>query len=133
LNLTTILWTRFHEKYCGSITTLFENMPSLFIWNVDEAKVGCPRKTHYPRVIVSIGAAHGAVSTAMPKLEAQMTMVAAISALGHATIPFSKSSNQTFQNDALAIHMRFDGRKYIVRSTEKPLITEIVSVDWLKE
>jgi hypothetical protein len=77
------------EMPFDTLITLFENVPSLLICNVDEKVVNCPKKIYFPRVIVSVDTAPDAVSISAPKDDAQMMMVAAISAFGGATIPLS--------------------------------------------
>jgi hypothetical protein len=61
-----------------------------------------------------------------------MAVIAAISALGGATIPSLMSRKQTFPNSELAIQMPSEEHKYIIGPTENTFITEIIFLDLLE-
>jgi hypothetical protein len=42
------------KQYFETLSVKIKSIPSVFVWNGDEARVGCPKKTSPPEIIVAI-------------------------------------------------------------------------------
>jgi hypothetical protein len=105
--------------------------PSPFVWNVDETRVGCPKKCISSKVIVSPKAGPGCVESLQVKDDAQLAPVAAISAFGNAGVSMFITKVKTFDKIGLGDQMLLDGHEYIIQSVNKMSITEVLFTDWM--
>jgi hypothetical protein len=106
-------------------------IPSPFVWNLDKSKVGCPKRTGQPEVIVVTNTKPGSVMIPEERDEAQLTLLTAISAFGDSTCPLSISKLKTFEKVLLAAKILYEGHDCAIRSAPRTFITEVLFIDWL--
>jgi hypothetical protein len=119
-------------RYFDVAAAHLNDVPSLFVWNADETRIGSPKKQHAPQVIVSTDTPPGITTVAAMRDDAQMTLLTAISAFGDSIPPLIISKNQTFEKVLLADRELYEGHDYTIRTAPKTFITEVLFIDWLK-
>jgi hypothetical protein len=50
------------KQYFETLKAQIRSIPSAFVWNADEMRFGCPRKTSPPKAIVAINIKPGSVT-----------------------------------------------------------------------
>jgi hypothetical protein len=75
------------RNYFDTVSIQLEKFPSLFVWNADETRIGIPKKCTSPQVIVAKQTRPRTVTVPKERDDSQLTMLTAISALGHSTPP----------------------------------------------
>jgi hypothetical protein len=98
---TTFLLTRL-EVCFDTVADQLKAIPSPFAWNVDEARLGCPKRIAQPEVIVATNPKPGSVTVPEERNDAQLTLLTAISAFGDSTCPLFISKLKTFEKALLA-------------------------------
>jgi hypothetical protein len=120
------------SRYFRELEEIVADIPSLFIWNVDETRVGSPKKGIIPTVIVSPKTNPKSLTISQYKDDAQLIMVAAISAFGDSTPPMFISKNITFERDKLATMLLFESHDYTIRHSPSTFINEVLFIDWIE-
>jgi hypothetical protein len=90
------------KSYFDAIVLHLQTIPSLFIWNADETRVGTPKKGSPPEVIVAKDTEPRSVTVANERDDSQLTLSTAISAFGDSILPMFITNNKTFNKTALA-------------------------------
>jgi hypothetical protein len=92
-----------------------KTVPSTFICNADETRVGPPRKQQAPLVVVSARTAPQTILT-VPEVrdDSQLTLLTATSAFGDTTPPLFISQNKIFGKPALAEQQILSGHDYTI-------------------
>jgi hypothetical protein len=99
--------------------------------NVDDTRVGCPKRIAQREVIVATNAKLGSVMVPEERDDAQLTLLTAISAFGDSTCPLFSSKLKAFEKALLAAQKLYEGHDYAIRSAPRTFITEVLFVDWL--
>jgi hypothetical protein len=120
------------RNYFDSVARRLKTIPSPFVWNADETRVGAPKKLQPPQVIVSSKSGPEPITVPAIRDDSQLTLLTAISAFGDSIPPFFLSRNQTFEKGLLAQQMFFEGHDYMIRTAPKSFMTELLFIDWLK-
>jgi hypothetical protein len=89
------------RSYFDTVAGQLKAIPSPFVWNVDETRIGCPKKIAQPEVIVATNTKPGSVTVPKELDDAQLTQVTAISTFGDSTCPLSIFKLKTFENHFL--------------------------------
>jgi hypothetical protein len=87
------------RSYFNTAAGQFKAIPSPFVWNVDEARVGCPKRIAQPEVIVATNTKPGSITVPEERDDAQLTLLTAISAFGVSTCPLFISKLKTFEKN----------------------------------
>jgi hypothetical protein len=119
---------RYFDILAGQITSI----PSAFVWNADETRVGSPKQTAPPEVIVASNTKPESITIPEVRDDAQLTLLTAISAFGDSTYPLFISKLKTFEKTVLADQKLYEGHDYTIRSAPKTFITEVLFIDWLE-
>jgi hypothetical protein len=85
------------RNYFDTVAGQLKTIPSPFVRNVDETRVGCPKRIAQPEVIVATNVKPGSVTVSEERDDAQLTLLAAISAFGDSTCPLFISKLKTFE------------------------------------
>jgi hypothetical protein len=80
------------RSYFDTVAGKLKAIPSPFVGNVDETRVGCPKRTAQPEVIVATNTKPGSVMVPEERDDAQLTQLAAISVFEDSTCPLSYKS-----------------------------------------
>jgi hypothetical protein len=107
-------------------------VPSLFVWNAYETRIGSPKKQRPPQVIVAKDAPLGTTTVAAVGDDAQLTLLTAISAFGDSIPPRIITKNRTYEKYLLAEHQLCEGHDYVIRNAAKTFITEVLFIQWMK-
>jgi hypothetical protein len=75
------------RSYFDAVAGQLKAIPSPFVWNVDETRVGCSKRIEHPEVIVAANRKPGSVTVREDRDDAQLTLLTAISAFGDSTCP----------------------------------------------
>jgi hypothetical protein len=75
------------RSYFDVLTGQLKAIPLPFVWNVDETRVGCPKRIAQPEVIVATNTKLGSVAAPEEQDDAQLTLLMAISAFGDPICP----------------------------------------------
>jgi hypothetical protein len=119
------------RSYFETVVGQREAIPLPFVWNVDEAMVGCPKRTAQPEVIVATNTKPGSVTVPEERDDAQLTLLTAIFALGDSTCPLFISKLKTFEKALLAAQKLYGCHDYAVRFAPRTFITEVLFINWL--
>jgi hypothetical protein len=103
-------------------------IPSPFVWNVDETRVGCPKKTTRPGVIISINTKPGSFTVPEERDDTQLTLLTAIAAFGDSTCPLFISKLKTLEKTLFAAQKRYEGHDYAIRSAPQRLSQKFFSL-----
>jgi hypothetical protein len=106
-------------------------VPSLFVSDADETRVGAPKKRQLPSVIVSAQTVPGHITVPETLGDSQLTLLTAISAFGDSTLLCFVSKNKTFEKKRLADFEMHEGHDYTITTAPKIFVTEVLFVDWL--
>jgi hypothetical protein len=68
------------RNYFATVSIQLEKVPSLFVWNADETRVGIPKKCASPQVIVAKQTWPRTVTVPKERDDSQLTMLTANSA-----------------------------------------------------
>jgi hypothetical protein len=80
-------------KRCFTIPSgQIKSIPSVFVWNAEEVRVGCPKKTSQPEAVVIINTNPGCVTIREVRNDMQLTLLTAIPVFRIPAIPFSFQS-----------------------------------------
>jgi hypothetical protein len=120
------------RRYFQTLDGQLKSIPSAFVWNADETRVGCPKKSSAPEVIVAANTRPGSVTIPEVRDDAQLTLLTAISAFGDSTPPLFISKLKTFEEPLLATQKLYSGHDYTIRSAPRTFITEVLFIDWLE-
>jgi hypothetical protein len=101
------------------------------MWNVDDTRVGCPKRIAQPEVIVATNTKPGSVTVLEERDDAQLTLLMSISALGDSTCPLFISKLKTFEKALLAAQKLYEGDDYAIRSAPRMFIIKVLFIDWL--
>jgi hypothetical protein len=90
------------EQYYESAAQSFSTIPSPFVWNAAETRIGAPKKQQIPFVIVSVTTPPETRVT-VPEIgeNAQLTPTTAMSAFGDRVQPLFISEHKTFDRKIL--------------------------------
>jgi hypothetical protein len=80
------------RSYFDTVAGQLKAIPSPVVRNVDEARVGRPKRIAQPEVIVVTNTKPGSVTVPEERDDAQLDLLTAISAFGDSTCPFFISS-----------------------------------------
>jgi hypothetical protein len=72
------------------------------VWNVDETRIGCPKRIAQLEVIAATNTKPGSVTVPEERDDAQLTLLTVISAFGDFTWPLFISKSKTFEKALLA-------------------------------
>jgi hypothetical protein len=75
------------RSYFTTVAGQLKALPSPFVWNMDETRVGCPKRIAQPEVIVATNTKPGSVAVPEERNDAQLTLLTVISAFGDSTRP----------------------------------------------
>jgi hypothetical protein len=109
-----------------------KKVPSLFVWNADETRIGSPKEQHTPLVIVFKDTRPGTTTVPAARDDAQLTLLTAISAFGDSIHPLLISKNQTFEKSILAERQLYEGHDYVIQNAPRTFLTEVLFIDWVK-
>jgi hypothetical protein len=90
------------RNYVDTMSIRFEKIPSLFVWNADETRVGTSKKCASPQVIVAKQTQPRTVTVAKGCDDSQLTIRTAISAFADSPPSMFMSKNKTFISEAVA-------------------------------
>jgi hypothetical protein len=90
------------KQYSETPSVPIRSIPPAFVWNADETRVGCPKKTFPPEVVVAIDIKPGSVTIPEVRNDAQLTLLTAIFAFRDSTRPLFISKLKTFEKMLLA-------------------------------
>jgi hypothetical protein len=71
------------------------------MWDMDETRVGCPKRIAHPEVIVATNRKPDSVRVPEERNNVQLTLFTAISAFGDLTCPLFISKLETFEKALL--------------------------------
>jgi hypothetical protein len=89
------------RSYFDTVAGQRKAIPSPFVWNMDETRVGCPQRIAQPEVIVATNTKPGSVTVPEERDDVQLTLLTAISAFGDSTCPLFISKLKTFEKHFL--------------------------------
>jgi 4-hydroxybenzoate polyprenyltransferase len=119
-------------NYFDTVSIQLEKVPSLFVWNADETRVGIPKKCASPQVIVAKQTRPRTVRVPKERDDNQLTTLTAISAFGDSNPPMFISKSKIFLSEVLIEQQLYHGHDYIIRNSAKTFITEVLFIDWLQ-
>jgi hypothetical protein len=99
-----------------------QKVPSLFVWNADETRVGKPTKQEDPDVTVSAITKTGTVMMAEECDNSQLTVPTDISAFPGLKSPLIHYEKKTFEWNLLEREQLYHGHDYFDRNVEKTFI-----------
>jgi hypothetical protein len=120
------------KRYFEAMMVHLRTVPSIFVWNADETRVGAAKKQTRPEVIVDARTQAGTVTIAQERDDSQLTMLTAISAFGDSLPPMFITKNKTFEEAKLAAEQLYHPHDYVIREASKTFITEVLFIDWLE-
>jgi hypothetical protein len=103
------------------------------MWNMDETRVGCPKRIAQPEVIFATNTKPGSVMVPKERDDAQLTLLTVISAFGDSTCPLFISKLKTFEKAPLAAQKLSEGHDYAIQSASRMFITEVLSLSGLTQ
>jgi hypothetical protein len=65
------------KRYFETFDSHLKKVPSLFVWNADETRIGSPKKQHTPLVIVSKDTRPETTTVPAARDDAQLTLLTA--------------------------------------------------------
>jgi hypothetical protein len=86
------------KRYFEAVDSHLKKVPSLFVCNADETRIGPPKKQHTLLVIVSKDTRLGTTTVLEARDDAQSTLLAATSALGDSIPPRIISKTKMSRN-----------------------------------
>jgi hypothetical protein len=86
------------ERYFETVGMHLRDVPSLFMWNVDETRIRSPKKERPPQVTAAKNTPPGKTSVAVVRDDAQLILLTAISAPGDSNPPRIISKNHAHEN-----------------------------------
>jgi hypothetical protein len=119
------------RNYFDTVAGQFKAIPSPFVRNVDETRVGCPKMVAQPEVIVATNTKPGSVTVPEERDDAQLTLLTAISVFRDFTCPLFISKLKTFEKALLAAQKLYEVHGYAIRPAPRTFITEILFINWL--
>jgi hypothetical protein len=107
------------RSYFGTVAGQFKAIPSPFVRNLDETRVGCLKRIAPPEVIVAINTKPGSVTVPEERDDAQLTRVTVIPAFGDSTCPLFICKLKTFEKALLAAQKFYEGdeRQSLIEKT----------------
>jgi hypothetical protein len=90
------------RNYFDTVSIQLERVPSFFVWDAHETRVGISKKFASPQVIVAQQTRARTVTVPKERYDSQLTMLTAISTFGDSTPPMFISKNKTFRSETLA-------------------------------
>jgi hypothetical protein len=120
------------KAYCDCCRSQLAAVPSPFISNAHETRVGARKEQHGPRAIVFAQTRPGHIIVPEICDDSQLRRLAAVSAFGDPIPPFFVSSNKTFEKKRLADFKLYEWHDHTTRTAPKTLMTEVLLDDWLK-
>jgi hypothetical protein len=90
------------KRYFDCAANHLQTIPSQFVWNPDETRVGAPKKQKAPRVIVSIQTGPEPITVPEIRDDSQLTLLTAISAFGDSIPPLFITKNKTFEKKSIS-------------------------------
>jgi hypothetical protein len=120
------------ERHFKTAGAHLKKVPLLFLWNVDETRIGPPKKQRPPPVIVAKDTPPGTTSVAVVRDDAQLTRLTVISAFGGSVPLLTISKNKTIGKHFLAEDQLYERHDYVIRNAMKTFITEVLFIEWLK-
>jgi hypothetical protein len=61
-----------------------------------------------------------------------LPLLTAVSGFGDSIPPTVITNNKTFDETALADQQLYHGHDYVMRTADRPFITEVLLIDWLQ-
>jgi hypothetical protein len=110
------------RSYFDTMAGQLKAIPSPFVRNVDETRVGCPQRIAQPEVIVATHTRPGSITIPQERDDARVTLLTAISAFGDSTCPFFISKLKTFEKALLAAQKLYEGHDYAIRSAPRTFV-----------
>jgi hypothetical protein len=120
------------NQYFETLSVQIRSISSIFVWNADETRVGCPEKRFPPEVIVAISRKPGTLAIPEVRDNEQLTLLTPISAFGDSTHLLYISKLKTFEKMLPAAQRLYSGDDHVIRSAPKTFIMEILFTDWLQ-
>jgi hypothetical protein len=120
------------KRYFDCAANHLQTIPSQFVWNPDETRVGAPKKQKAPRVTVSVETGPEPITVPESRDDSQLTLLTAISAFGDSIPPLFITKNKTFEKNLLAQQQLFEGHDYTIRTAPKTFMTEVLFIDWVQ-
>jgi hypothetical protein len=108
------------RNYFDTVAGQLKAIPSPFVQNVDETRVGCSTDTK-----------PGSITVPEKQDDAQLTLLTAISAFRDSICPLFISKLKIFEKAFLAAQKLCEGHDYAIRSAPRTFITEVISIDSL--
>jgi hypothetical protein len=90
------------KSYSDAIVLHLQKVPSVFVWDAAETRVGSAKRRSSPEVIAAKDIQPGSVIVADERDDGQLTLLTAISAFGDSIPPMFITKNKTFDETALA-------------------------------
>jgi hypothetical protein len=120
------------KPYLENLNGQFKSVPLAFVWNADETRVGCLKKTTPPEVIVTIYTTLGSVTVPEVRDDTQLTLLTAVSVFGNWTYPLFISELKTFEETMLPTQKLEEYHDYTVWPAPRTFITAILLIGWLE-
>ena len=120
------------KLYFTHLSEHMQKVPSPFVWNADETRIGAPKKQRAPEVIVAKETRPGTTTVPEERDDTQLTLLTAISAFGDSIPPLIISKNQTYEKSLLAQRNLYEPHDYVIRNAPKTFMTEVLFIDWLE-
>jgi hypothetical protein len=76
------------RSYFDTVAGQVKEVPSSFVWNMDETRVGCPKRIAQPEVIAATNMKPGSVTVPEERDDSQLTLLTAISAFRGVHVSF---------------------------------------------
>jgi hypothetical protein len=114
------------KRYFEAPTIHLQNLPSFFVWNADERRVGKRKNQEAPDATVSATAKSGTVTIVEERDDGQLTVLTAISASGNSIPPLFITRNKPFEQGPSQREQLYNGHAYFIRNAEKTFITDIL-------
>jgi hypothetical protein len=121
------------RSYFDTVTGQLKAIPSPFVWNVDETRLGCPKRIAQSEVIVAANTKPGSVTVPEARDDAQFTLLTAISAFGDSTCPLFISKLKNFGRALLAGQKLYEGHDHAIRQLGKCLSQKFFSLTGLTQ
>jgi hypothetical protein len=120
------------KQYFEILSAQIKSILFAFVWNADETRVRCPKKTSSPEIIIAINTKPGSVIMFEVSDDMQFSLLTVISVFRTSTCPLFISKLKKFEKTLRAAQKLSASHDDVIRSTPKPFITEFLCIDWLE-
>jgi hypothetical protein len=118
------------KRYFEAVSVHVHKVPSIFVWNADETRVGAPKREARPKVIVSSRTDPEIVTVSEERNDIQLTVRTAISSFRDSIPPMFISKVKTVESQRLAEEQLFHGHDYAIRYAAKTFVAEKLFINW---